>query len=253
LDRLSGQALDEKQFLENFILWNLNGGRRSKRICFYATSLGLQQINRGSREMLGDMLRDWGFEAVDIDDWAVRHMATDYLSDERDSEDWRDRWMSTWEIEIQAEDAVALPARKWEVPTLAHDKTYGGEEQIPAEALVVADFKSEKPLDQLVEILGGLGEPDGGVEHRIRRAAAEVKPQLVRRLSEELARYRAHEIKAGFEYEISQARKHQLFIHIAANREFFEGGASLAVAIEALTEQLGGSTFWRSSVLAEEE
>lgn len=238
--------------MENFILWNLNSDRGSKRIRFYATSLGLQQINRGSREMLDEMTRDFGFETLAIDDWAVRHMATDYFSDERESDDWRDRWMYTWEVEVHARDAVKLPTSKGEVPTLAHDKTYGGEEQMPAEALVVADFKHEKALRQLVDTVGTLAAPQA-LETRIGNAAPDLSRTMIRRLSEELAQHRDSQRHMDVVSEISPSREHQVFVHIPANRAFFQGGAGLAIAIEELVEQLGGSTHWRSSVLAEDD
>lgn len=235
--------------MENFTLWNLTGDAR--RIRFFASSLGLQQINRGTREMLVEMMHDLGFKPVDIDDWAVSHLATDYLSDNRDSEDWEDRWMGTWSVEVHLKDAAALPERRRRTPTLASDETWEGKEPAPSAALVVADFKDDDSLKQMKAALDALGHSPAGLEGALPKAAPKVPSQLAKRISDEVKALHAGKKDAPpMSYESSQAAERQLLIRIPSTKSFFEHGAKLALLIEELAKKLGGSTYWRDTSAA---
>jgi hypothetical protein len=234
--------------LENFSLWNLSEDRRARRVTFYATSLGLQQINRGTRGMLHEMLGDLGFPSLDIDDWAVSHAATDYLSDFRDSDDWRDRWLDTWTVEVHLKDAVELPERRRQTPTLASDKTWKGDEPAPNSALIVADFPDDEKLARMQATLTALGRSHGLTEAELAEAAPTISGQQVRQLLDEL-KSRSQDRDAGpLSFRLSPATEHQLHVLVPANKAFFERGARLALLIESLAEQLGGTTYWRDTV-----
>lgn len=234
--------------MENFSLWNLSEDPRARRVTFYATSLGLQQINRGTRAMLDEMLRDLGFTSIDIDDWALTHMATDYLSDYRESDDWRDRWMDTWAIEIHLANAVELPERRRQTPTLASDKTWEGEERDAPWALVVADCRDDDTLARMKAALKSLGHSPREGQGAFAKGAVGLSGRLARELSDELKTCGENHDASPISFKSSPAADRQLLILMPADRAFFESGARLAVLIEMLAEQLGGSTYWRDTM-----
>lgn len=234
--------------MENFSLWNLSEDLRARRVTFYATSLGLQQINRGTPTMLHEMLGDLGFPSLDIDNWAVTHVATDYLSDFRESDDWRDRWLDTWTVEVHLMGAVELPERRRQTPTLASDKTWEGEEPAPNSALIVADFPDDETLARMQAALTALRRSHSLMEVELAEAAPRISGRHVKQLSDELKSRSQDRDAAPLSFGLSPASERQLHVLVPANKAFFERGARLALLIESLAEQLGGTTYWRDTI-----
>jgi hypothetical protein len=198
--------------VENFNLWNawIDGDRMT--ITFFATSCGLQRINKGTPEMVKEMLGDIGASKAEVSGWKLEFFATDYVSDDPDSEDWEDRWRASWRVRVQLGRPVDFKPKSMNLmESLASDSTWEGDEAIPSKAVVVADFADHQTTQSARPLLTGW----------------------------------AFTRVAGVEVIESPGRENQLLITLPASKSFFEGGAARAIQIEEICRGHGGTTHWR--------
>jgi hypothetical protein len=193
---------------ENFNLWNAWADEGRTRVTFFATSTGFQRINRGTKEMISEMLSDLGCPHDQIKDWSVKAFATDYLSVDLHTKDWEDRWNHSYEVKVRMKRPVKFSTpNKYLVENLSGDETWDGEEPVPDTCVVVADFPSETERE------------------RFERAARSKSKDLT--------------------LEKSPAHDRQTLISMPAGEAFFIKGAKLAVGIERLVHEFGGTSQWR--------
>lgn len=194
--------------MENFSLWNARADSSKTSVTFFATSAGFQRINRGTSKMVAEMLNDLGVPSDRVKDWSVLPFATDYLSDDLNTDDWRDRWLTSYEVTVRMSGPIAFKApSKYLIESLAADKTWTGDEPAPQWCTVVADFPSESERPRFEQAVTGRS-PDLKVEQ-------------------------------------SRAHDRQTLVSIPAGEAFFKGGAKLALSIEHLAREFGGTTHWR--------
>ena len=202
--------------MQNFTLWNAWADAAGTTVTFFATSAGFQRINRGTPKMIGEMLKDLGCPNDQVKDWSVKAFATDYLSDDLDTDDWRDRWNASYEVKVRMNAAVKFSAPgEYLVDNLSGDKTWDGAEPAPDTCVVVADFPTEAERERF--------EP------------------------------RAQGKSKDLKIEKSAAHDRQALISMPAGESFFKQGARLAVTTEALVHEFGGTTQWRDRFGQEED
>jgi hypothetical protein len=200
----------------NFTLWNAWIDAHRTTITLFATSEGLQRINKGTPEMVKEMLDDIGAPKADVSGWKVDAFATDYLSDDLDSEDWEDRWQASWEVQVQLKRAIDFKPKPMDlVESLASDSTWKGEEPAPPKAMVVADFGDRQTTQNAQQLL----------------TSEKARPAV-----------------QGLEVIESPAHENQLLVTLPAGKSFFESHATAAVKIEEICQQQGGTTHWRERV-----
>lgn len=200
----------------NFSLWNVWDGKSGTVVTFFATTTGLQRINKGDHEMIAEMLSDLKIPKDKVKDWKVRPFATDYLSDDLDSKDWEDRWQPSYEVTVQMSAPVKFkPSARPTTGTLASDETWDDDEPVPPTCTVVVDFKREADQQRF--------DP------------------AVKQLSKELT------------VERGKALDRQILVSMPAGAAFFKKGAKLAVSVERLAHEFGGTTQWRDRYGEEED
>jgi len=199
--------------VENFTLWNAWIDAHRTTITFYATSGGLQRINQGTPEMVKEMLDDVGVPKAEVKEWKLDAFATDYLSDDLDSEDWEDRWQASWQVQVQLSRPIDFKPKSMDlVDSLASDRTWKGEEPLPPVAMVIADFGDAQTTQKVRQLL----------------SSGKALPSV-----------------PGMEVIESPAHQNQLLITVPASKSFFEGGAEQAAKVEEICQKQGGTTHWR--------
>jgi hypothetical protein len=192
--------------IQNFTLWNVCETADAAQ--FFATSAGFHRINKGTREMVVEMLTDVGWQGGHLGAWTVGAFATDYLSDDRDSADWVDRWNASFAINVQLSGNPKFSRTdSYLIATMASDKTWRDDLPVPELCLVVADFRNEadrRKFAAAAQLLDG--------ELNVRRSCAHDR---------------------------------QAFVYIPASEAFFEKGAGIALEVEELALSVGGTTHWR--------
>lgn len=156
--------------------------------------------------MLQEMLNDLGVQNAQVSSWKIDAFATDYLSDDLESDDWRDRWQASWEVHVELGRPIEFMPRHTDL-SLASDSTWKGDEPAPPKVMLVADFPDTADMERA-------------------RQALESKPA------------------AGIEVTESPANERQLLITLAG-KAFFEKGAKPAVDAEELCQRHSGTTHWR--------
>ena len=96
--------------MQNFTLWNAWADPAGTTVTFFATSAGFQRINRGTPKMIGEMLKDLGCPNDQVKDWSVKAFATDYLSDDLDTDDWRVPSLAAWREYLAVKPELGVPA-----------------------------------------------------------------------------------------------------------------------------------------------
>jgi len=192
--------------------------------------------------MIATMLADMGLLQVDVERWELSRFATDYLSDDLDSDDWRDVWMDTWEIRLWTGRPVRYqPPPPGFVGTVAWDETWGGRGTPPADTCtVIADFGRFREVEVALGVFARLApaRDADGYAVDVRRRLRRVPEPPLRALWERQA--------ADGPVTALACRSHrQLHVSMPAGRAFFEGGAKLAGAVEQVCRSLGGTLQWR--------
>lgn len=118
------------------------------------------EINNGTEEMIGTMLRDLGYQASKVTSWKVRPVKTNYLDG---------TWTNAWEVTAKLPSRVAeLPLQGRSVESKATDATFDG--KLPGgalEHLMFVDFKDSDVAERAERILGVVGkELDMTLSHR---------------------------------------------------------------------------------------
>src|ERR1700692_4900699 len=145
--------------MENYILWSVSATGDPSELSFFATSVHVQRINRGTKEMIVEMLADLGIANFAFEKWSIHPFFTNYMADEQESEDWEDIWAETWEITVPLALPVTVDIGRTDlIRTYARDKSWRGdfEPTLPGECVVVSDFYSEESIVRALEILGAL-------------------------------------------------------------------------------------------------
>jgi hypothetical protein len=195
--------------------------------------------------MIAKMLEDMGLRDVAAEGWSIDRFATDYLSDDRESDNWEDIWIDTCEIRIRTPQHVQYePEAPGFVETFAWDDTWTGEPTVPDRCSVIADFENGHQLELAVGVLGDLLCIEQR-EHTFDEVHRRV-PQLSRQLFDDLAREKGE--TGGISVVVCH-RPGQVHVSMPASQEFFEQGAGLALAVRAVCEALGGTTHWREGVV----
>jgi hypothetical protein len=167
--------------------------------------------------MIGEMLHDLGCPNDQVKDFTVRPFATDYISVDLHTDDWHDRWNASYELKVRMKQPIKFSAssdpNQYLVGNLSGDDTWEGERPAPNACLVVADFPSDAERQRF----------------------------------EPAARAKSKDLKV----ETSSAHDRQTLVWMPADESFFEQGAKLAVSIEALTGEFGGTNQWRGRFLHE--
>jgi hypothetical protein len=109
----------------------------------------LTYLNRGTPEMVAQVLEDLGVEAAAAG-WTMDRYRTGYFTDYHDSEDWRDRWQQAWRLRIELADTPREPDASEPIPTEATDASWAPDDDpgtLPsATCLILADFENEEEL-----------------------------------------------------------------------------------------------------------
>ena len=225
--------------METFTLWHGHTDTRRRELSFYATAVNIQGLNRGTDQMVRQMLDDMGIDAA-VREWAMARFVTDYLSDARDSDDWRDVWLETGDLRVTLDRVVV---RRVPPPgfheTTAWDETWTGEPASSPACLVVADFKGRALAGMAAEVFGRLADAmdADGFASAVREGFPSVTRTRLRELWDGIGTGR-----------LLAARCHdplQLHVTVPADATFSEEGVRRAGAVEELCRALGATTFWR--------
>jgi hypothetical protein len=236
--------------METFTLWHPHFDRRRSQFTFYATWVQIQRINRGTREMVRTMLDDMGLEKVAFSGWSLSHFATDFVSDNRDSGDWQDRWMDTCEIRVKTRQAVSFsPPASGFVGTEAFDDTFE-DDVVPDRCVVLARFPGADDARQGFEWLRNLERSrNGEIAHD--GLAKQVPARLLEDVAEALGAGRPQRRAAAVSVSRPAGFPQDVELEMPADLDFFESGATLAVLLERVCHELGAATYWRDAELAD--
>jgi len=202
----------------------------------------VQRIERGTDGMVATMLADMGLLQVEVERWTLSGFATDYLSDAEDGDDWRDRWMDSWEINLRTGRPIRYePGPTGLVGTVATDDTWSGDEPAPETCTVIADFARFREVEVALSVFARLARAEDGDDF-----VRSVHGHLQRAPESALRALWERQAEAPGPVTAAACRTHrQLHVSMAAGREFLEGGAKLAMAVEDLCGALGGTMRWR--------
>lgn len=141
--------------MDRFILWSVSFDKENCDLSFFATQVQVPCINKGTQEMILDMLLDLGIITPYIGQWSIEPFLTNYLVDEPKSDNWEDIWAPTWEIRLKLASPVDIQFKETDlIRTYARDKTWKGElPKMPSKCIVVADFYCPDTLKKAKKIL----------------------------------------------------------------------------------------------------
>ena len=229
--------------MENFILWDTVLDQVKKELSFFATPVHVQQISKGTEEMMKDFSHDLGIPDASIEGWTVRHFITNYLADDIESDQWDDIWGDTWEIRIRLQSPVDYKIKEDElVRTWAVDDSWKGKvSNFPSECVLVVDFNNKKDVLRAEGILQELS-------NRISKGVSKDQKSVFSKSIEKTL----HNIQKGYpphsilkvKRRTSQLR--QLLVSLGTFSEvFFADGAEIAFMVSSLCRDLGGTTTWQ--------
>src|SRR5215467_11881837 len=113
--------------METYLLWSPAYLEAERTLSFFATEVNIQRIARGTREMIEQMLKDLGIADAAFESWTVRRFLTNYLTNDPDSEDWRDSWAETWELRLSLSRPLQDHKNRFELGhTREHDHSWDG-------------------------------------------------------------------------------------------------------------------------------
>src|SRR5262249_937813 len=112
----------------------------------------IQELARGTDEMIARMMVDLGVEDAVIEKWTLEHFRTSYMQEPGDEETdgWKQFWYRSTEIVVTLDQAVSLSVREVDcVGTYAHDASWRikDERLFPAQCVVTADFYEDGMLE----------------------------------------------------------------------------------------------------------
>jgi hypothetical protein len=200
--------------MENFLLWNFSFDPKSYDLTFFSTWVHIQRIKSGTTEMVTEMIEDITNEKIKIKDWSLHHLVTNYITDNPESDDWRNVWMDTGEIKVRLDKSLTLNLKDTDlIRTYARDKSWDGNllPIMPIECRIITDFRTAEEVHPAVDALG-------------------------------------KKFKAVIEsFQVIQRPGLPKRVEISIGKQtipFFEEGARLAWRVIGLCHELGGVTSW---------
>ncbi|MDY6784812.1 MAG: hypothetical protein SW833_20090 [Cyanobacteriota bacterium] len=237
--------------MDNFILWNISYDDKINQLSFFATNTQIQRINKGTHEMISEMLNDLGISEAVFEQWEIDFFVTDYLMDFPLSDNWKEIWSDTWEIKLQLLKSIRLKYPETElVRSFADDATWKGESlQFPVQCIVVADFYNFESLMKAKAVLGNLKSlrEDVSFIDEIHSQLPNVSKWMLSKTHEacrELNKYPDKNSNAlSFYQRVSNPL--QFIVNIGFfGEEFFIDDTPLACFVSEIVRELEGTPTW---------
>ncbi|HAX77055.1 MAG TPA: hypothetical protein DCY88_14760 [Cyanobacteria bacterium UBA11372] len=240
--------------MENFILWSVSFDEQVRELSFFATPVQIKRINKGTQEMVREMINDLGISPSPFEKWTVDHFFTNYLMDYPPSENWEDIWADTCEIKLQLAVPIKLESKDTElIRTFARDKSWNGESSyLPSKCVVVADFYSPESLAKAKKILDRVGKlrENASLIDELHSEVPYVPKQLFTKIHEAYLELETYQGKTPSELSVRQRAgvPKQLILYLGVfDQKFFIDGAKLAKAVSDLVYELDGTTTWNET------
>ncbi|HAG83326.1 MAG TPA: hypothetical protein DCL61_19825 [Cyanobacteria bacterium UBA12227] len=237
--------------MENFILWSVSSDEKINQLSFFATSVQIQRINKGTQEMVAKMLNDLSSPEVSVEEWSIDNFLTDYLMDYPPSDNWEDIWSDTYEIKLQLSKPIKLEVKNTDlIRTFAHDETWEGEPlHFPIKCVVVADFYDFESLAKAKSILDRVGKlrENTSLIDELHSQVPHVPKQMFQNIYEAFLELGKYQEKTSSELSVRQRAGNplQLILNIGVfGEEFFIDDTPLANWVSDLVHKLGGTTTW---------
>jgi hypothetical protein len=237
--------------MENFILSSVSFNEEVRELSFFATPVHIKRINKGTQEMITEMIEDLGISEVSFERWNVDHFVTNYLMDHPPSEDWKDIWTDTCEIKLQLAVPIKLEIKDTElIRTFARDKSWKGESSyLPSQCVVVADFYSPEFLAKAKKILDRVGKlrENASLIDELHSQVPDIPKELFTKIHEAYLELETYQGKMPSELSLRQRAglPKQLMLYLGVfDEKFFIDGAKLAKAVSDLVYELNATTTW---------
>jgi hypothetical protein len=166
--------------MENFMLWGF-AGKPKPSLSFFATRIQHQCINKGTREMIDQMLADAGMSGVDYTDWSIEYFQSNYYSSPDEAITSNEAWSDTWEIRVKLskplQDDLRLPDDDGAIcRTAASDATWEGEyPNSPSPYVIVARFYNKKLFVRAFAALSEFQKPEGYIDPEVQDLIDDLK------------------------------------------------------------------------------
>lgn len=237
--------------MENFILSSVSFDEQVRELSFFATPIQLQRINKGTQEMVTEMIEDLGISGVSFEQWNVDHFVTNYLMDHPPSDNWKDIWIDTFEIKLQLAVPIKLEIEDTQlIRTSARDETWNIKlSYLPCQCVVVADFYSPKYLAEAKKILDRVGElrDNASLIDELHSQVPDIPKELFTKIHEAYLELETYQGKMLSELSLRQRAglPKQLILYLGVfDENFFIEGAKLAKAVSDLVYELNATTTW---------
>lgn len=237
--------------MENFILWSVSSDKKINQLSFFATTVQIQRINKGTPEMWKEMLNDLGSPEVEVEEWSIDNFLTDYLIDYPISDDWEDIWADTYEINLHLAKPIKLEVEDTAlIRTFAIDNTWEGEPfHFPIKCVVVADFYDVDSLAKAKKILDRVGQlrENTFLIDELHAQVPHVPKLMFTKIHESFLSLDKYQEKTSTPLSVSQkvGNPLQLILNIGIfGKEFFIDDTPLACWVSDLVRKLGGTTSW---------
>ena len=240
--------------MENFILWSVSCDGLINKVSFFATPVHVQHIDRGTRNMVVEMLTDLEVPLDGLRQWEVdRRFVTNYLVDD-DNDDWQDVWTPTWEILVGFDRPISVGIGETDlVRTWARDENWNGHlPSFPSECVLVADFSEPKvmmsALNYLDLFVNSINSDSYPVEE-LHAEFSEVPLSLLTKLRKEYLRLGSSENnERPFLTYRRRTGLRQIVVSLGIfDSAFFRSGSQFASLVSNLIHILGGTTTWNES------
>ncbi len=237
--------------METFILWSVSSDEKINQLSFFATSVQIQRINKGTPEMWQEMLNDLGRPEVEVEEWSIDNFLTDYLIDYPISDDWEDIWADTYEMNLHLAKPIKLEVEDTAlIRTFARDNTWEGEPlHFPIKCVLVADFYDIDSLTKAKKILDRVGalRENASLIDELHFQVPQVPKWMFTKINESFLMMDKYQEKTSTPLSVSQrvGNPLQLILNIGIfGKEFFIDDTPLACWVSDLVRKLGGTTSW---------
>jgi len=243
--------------MPTFILSNASFNEEAKKLSFLATATQGLYINRGPKETIAEMLDDLGVGQSGFERWTVDHFVTYYLlDDEPPSDNWRDIWLHTWEIQVHLTETIHFEmAVTHLVETLATDGNSWGDSAtlFPAKCVLIADFYDSESLataKKILPMVNLLRDNEAYIEI-MRSQAPQLREKQLKKLRKEYQKQEYFYKRIPEDLSIHQRHELPLQLMVTVGtftQKFFKDDATLAYQISDLIHELGGTTTWHERI-----
>lgn len=231
--------------METYLLWSPSLDEKATTLSFFATAVNIQRIANGTREIIEAMLKDLGIQNAAFQTWTTTNrFITNYLTDDPDSDDWRDSWAETWDIVVQFDAPASVnkdqyyPRRTFEI-----DRSWNGDTSMfPVECVVIANFAGPENIDRAQKVFGKVRTltDNAAAVDELKAMVPEAGGDLFENLQRELMSLPARPVPT---VRTRTGQAQQLLISLGSvEDEFFENGATAASLIFDLCNALGATT-----------